>query len=164
MKAPPGSSSATNSMSAASSRRPFASFANSAFPSTTISSSARNWLRANSRRRNICSSRKPASRWNWRVWRECHRACGGLGQRGTTVKRFKGLGEMNPEELWETTLDSSKRKLLQVVISEEERNPEQLEIDWRAADRIFSILMGENVEVRREFIETNAIHVKDLDI
>ncbi|HWL92229.1 MAG TPA: DNA gyrase subunit B, partial [Phycisphaerae bacterium] len=87
-----------------------------------------------------------------------------LGQRGTTTKRFKGLGEMNPEELWETTLDPEKRKLLQVVISEEKADPEQLEIDTRAADRIFSILMGENVEVRRDFIETNAIHVKDLDI
>ena len=88
----------------------------------------------------------------------------GIGQRGTTMKRFKGLGEMNPDELWETTLDPEKRRLLQVVISEEKDNIEQLEIDSRAADRIFSILMGENVEVRRNFIETNAIHVRDLDI
>ena len=87
-----------------------------------------------------------------------------LGQRGTTIKRFKGLGEMNPDELWDTTLDPAHRKLLQVVISEEMDNAEQLEMDWRAADRIFSILMGTNVEVRRGFIETNAIHVKDLDI
>ncbi|MBX3395911.1 MAG: DNA topoisomerase (ATP-hydrolyzing) subunit B [Phycisphaerae bacterium] len=87
-----------------------------------------------------------------------------LGQRGTTVKRFKGLGEMNPGELWETTLDPQRRKLLQVAVSEEDQDAEQLEIDTRAADRIFSILMGENVEVRREFIENNAIHVKDLDI
>ena len=86
-----------------------------------------------------------------------------LGQRGTTMKRFKGLGEMNPDELWTTTLDPSRRKLLQVVISEEQDDEEQLEMAWREADRIFSILMGNDVEVRREFIETNAIHVKDLD-
>ncbi len=87
-----------------------------------------------------------------------------LGQQGATIKRFKGLGEMNPEELWETTLDPTKRQLLKVVISEEGDDREQLEVDWRAADRIFSILMGDDVEVRRGFIETNAIHVKDLDI
>jgi len=87
-----------------------------------------------------------------------------LGQRGATIKRFKGLGEMNPDELWSTTLDPAKRKLLQVVISEEQDDAEQLEMDWRAADRIFSILMGNDVEIRRGFIETNAIHVKDLDI
>lgn len=87
-----------------------------------------------------------------------------LGQRGATVKRFKGLGEMNPEELWETTLDPSKRKLLQVVISEETGDPEQLESDGRNADRIFSILMGNDVEKRRDFIEVNAIHVSDLDV
>jgi DNA gyrase subunit B len=87
-----------------------------------------------------------------------------LGQRGTSVKRFKGLGEMNAEELWETTLDPTKRQLLQVVISEEAEDREQSEVDWRAADRMFSILMGDDVEVRRSFIETNAIHVKDLDI
>ncbi|HPF41397.1 MAG TPA: DNA gyrase subunit B [Phycisphaerae bacterium] len=87
-----------------------------------------------------------------------------LGQRGASVKRFKGLGEMNPEELWETTLDPSRRKLLQVVISEEAEDIEQVEVDGRAADRIFSILMGNDVEVRRGFIETNAIHVKDLDV
>ncbi len=86
-----------------------------------------------------------------------------LGQQGASIKRFKGLGEMNADELWETTLDPQKRQLLQVVISEE-RDREQLELDWRAADRIFSILMGDDVEIRRGFIETNAIHVKDLDV
>lgn len=88
-----------------------------------------------------------------------------LGQQGATIKRFKGLGEMNPDELWDTTLDPARRQLLQVVISEAGgEDAEQLEIDWRAADRIFSILMGDDVEVRRGFIETNAIHVKDLDV
>lgn len=88
-----------------------------------------------------------------------------LGQHGATIKRFKGLGEMNPDELWETTLDPARRQLLQVVISEAGReDQEQMEVDWRSADRIFSILMGDDVEVRRGFIETNAIHVKDLDV
>jgi DNA gyrase subunit B len=88
----------------------------------------------------------------------------GIGQRGVTIKRFKGLGEMNPDELWRTTLDPQRRQLLHVVISEEKEDEEQLEIDLRAADRIFSILMGSDVEVRRSFIEANAIHVKDLDV
>jgi len=74
------------------------------------------------------------------------------------------LGEMNPDELWETTLDPTARKLMQVVISEETDDEVQVEMDGRAADRIFSILMGSDVEVRRGFIEANAIHVKDLDI
>jgi DNA gyrase subunit B len=87
-----------------------------------------------------------------------------LGQRGSTIKRFKGLGEMNPDELWNTTLDPARRQLLQVVVSEGKEDAEQLEIDAREADRIFSILMGDDVETRRCFIETNAIHVKDLDI
>jgi len=87
-----------------------------------------------------------------------------LGQRGASLKRFKGLGEMNPDELWETTLDPTARKLMQVVISEETDDEVQVEMDGRAADRIFSILMGSDVEVRRGFIEANAIHVKDLDI
>ncbi|HUN80544.1 MAG TPA: toprim domain-containing protein, partial [Phycisphaerae bacterium] len=87
-----------------------------------------------------------------------------IGQRGVSVKRFKGLGEMNPDELWDTTLDPARRQLLSVVITEDKEDLEQLEADWRAADRMFSILMGDDVEIRRGFIETNAIHVKDLDI
>ncbi len=87
-----------------------------------------------------------------------------IGRRGTEVKRFKGLGEMNADELWETTLDPTRRTLLRVVVSEDATDAEQLEVDSRAADRIFSILMGDNVESRREFIESNAMHVKNLDI
>src|SRR5262249_31278948 len=87
-----------------------------------------------------------------------------IGRRGTEIKRFKGLGEMNAEELWETTLDPSRRSLLRVVVSEDATDPEQAEVDARAADRIFSILMGDNVESRREFIESNAMHVKNLDV
>jgi DNA gyrase subunit B len=87
-----------------------------------------------------------------------------LGSRGVEVKRYKGLGEMNPDELWETTMNPEKRTLLKVVLTDEPEDAEQLEIDAREADRIFSILMGDDVETRRQFIETNAIHVKNLDI
>ncbi|MCK4340676.1 MAG: DNA topoisomerase (ATP-hydrolyzing) subunit B [Phycisphaerae bacterium] len=88
----------------------------------------------------------------------------GLGARGWDLKRFKGLGEMNKDELWETTMNPENRVLRKVIVGETEDDPEQTDIDAVEADRIFSILMGENVESRREFIEQNAIHVKNLDI
>jgi len=66
--------------------------------------------------------------------------------------------------LWETTMDPGHRGLLKVVVSDETDDPEQLELDALEADRIFSILMGDNVEARRQFIEANAAHVKNLDI
>jgi DNA gyrase subunit B len=75
-----------------------------------------------------------------------------LGERGLTVTRFKGLGEMDPEELWETTLDPAKRTLVKV----------QLE-DALKADEMFRTLMGEKVEPRREFIQKHALEVKDID-
>ncbi|HXG09137.1 MAG TPA: DNA gyrase subunit B [Gemmataceae bacterium] len=75
-----------------------------------------------------------------------------LGERGLTVTRFKGLGEMDAEELWETTLDPQKRRLMQV----------QLE-DAFKADDLFRTLMGEKVEPRREFIQKHALEVKDID-
>jgi len=87
-----------------------------------------------------------------------------LGSRGVQVKRFKGLGEMNPDELWATTMDPARRTLLRVIISEDPQDPEQFQIDAREADRIFSILMGEDVEARRQFIETNALNVKRIDV
>jgi DNA gyrase subunit B len=87
-----------------------------------------------------------------------------IGAKGLEIKRFKGLGEMNGEELWETTMDPVHRQLCKVVISDEADDPEQLELDAKEADRIFSILMGDNVEARRQFIETNAANVKNLDI
>ena len=69
------------------------------------------------------------------------------------VKRFKGLGEMNAEELWETTMNPEQRTLLQVRLE-----------DAVEAERIFSTLMGEDVEARRKFILENALEVKNLDI
>jgi DNA gyrase subunit B len=76
-----------------------------------------------------------------------------LGKQGMEVKRFKGLGEMNSEELWETTLDPSKRTLLRVTLQEAGE-----------AERMFSVLMGEDVERRRQFIEEHALEVKNLDV
>jgi DNA gyrase subunit B len=87
-----------------------------------------------------------------------------IGAQGWEIKRFKGLGEMNKEELWETTMDPENRVLRKVTVGEISTDPEQAGIDAVEADRIFSILMGENVELRRGFIEENAVHVKNLDV
>ncbi len=87
-----------------------------------------------------------------------------LGRKGLAIKRFKGLGEMNSEELWETTMDREKRTLLRVIISDDMTDLEQADLDAREADRIFRLLMGDNVEDRRRFIEENAINVKNLDV
>ncbi|MDX1485456.1 MAG: DNA topoisomerase (ATP-hydrolyzing) subunit B [Alphaproteobacteria bacterium] len=76
-----------------------------------------------------------------------------LGRKGVSVQRYKGLGEMNPEQLWETTLDPDARTLLQVKISHAE-----------AQEDIFSTLMGDVVEPRREFIQSHALEVANLDV
>jgi len=75
------------------------------------------------------------------------------GQKGVDVTRYKGLGEMNDDELWDTTMDPSRRTLLRVTLS-----------DGAEADRLFGLLMGESVEPRRDFIERHAHEVVELDV
>ncbi|MFZ9915777.1 MAG: DNA gyrase subunit B, partial [Phycisphaerales bacterium] len=76
-----------------------------------------------------------------------------VGRRGIEVKRFKGLGEMEAQQLWDTTMDPARRTLIRVTLESASE-----------ADALFSVLMGEDVERRRNYIEKHALEVKNLDV
>jgi DNA gyrase subunit B len=86
-------------------------------------------------------------------WRELLAHVKNEGMREVSIQRYKGLGEMNAEQLWETTMNIDTRTLLKVSLE-----------DIVQSDEIFTTLMGENVEARRKFIEDNALDVRNLDV
>ena len=90
---------------------------------------------------------------SFKTWTEALDFMVSFGKKGTYIQRYKGLGEMNPEQLWETTLDPNSRTLKKVKVE-----------DLVESDGLFTILMGDHVEPRRNFIEENALRVKNLDV
>ena len=101
----------------------------------------------------VISGENESQRIDIATVRELNRYLVEEGKKGINVQRYKGLGEMNPEQLWETTMNPEKRNLLQVQVE-----------DALDSDEIFTILMGDQVEPRREFIQNNALEVSALDI
>ena len=85
-------------------------------------------------------------------YEQLHKIIDDRGQKGLTIQRFKGLGEMMPEQLWDTTMNPQTRTLLKVSIE-----------DAMMCDQLFDILMGDKVEPRRDFIQTHAVYATNID-
>ena len=101
----------------------------------------------------VVTEEKEGESHSFQTWTEVFEFMLSFGKKGMYIQRYKGLGEMNPEQLWETTLDPDVRTLKKVNIE-----------DLVESDGIFTILMDDQVEPRRNFIEDNALRVKNLDV
>ena len=113
----------------------------------------RSWRRSRSRRRRARAAAKEADATLETTSTTFVEFFIAAGKKGVAVNRYKGLGEMNPDTLWTTTMDPENRTLLQVRAE-----------DHAEADQMFTTLMGDQVEPRRKFIEDNALDVRNLDV